>query len=415
MASTLLAASSPVLDGPDRLDALVVGGGIVGLATAVAIADEGRFRVAVLEGEDRIGTHQTGHNSGVIHSGLYYRPGSLKAELCRSGREAMYAFCAEHGIPHRRTGKLVVATTREQVPSLDALEARGRANGLTGLRRLGPAELIELEPNARGEAALWVEETGVVDFSRVAAALAQRVRDGGGQVFTGARVVRVATRGDAVIAETTNGTVRGSLLVNCAGLQSDRVARLCGIVPDVRIVPFRGEYCELVPERRDIVRHHIYPVPDPDLPFLGVHFTRLLDGRVKVGPNAVLAFKREGYSRRSVDLRDVVDTMSFPGFWRLARSYWKTGLGELLRSASKQRFARAAMELVPSLSAADLRIGPTGVRAQAVDRRGRLLDDFHILEAKRSIHVLNAPSPAATASLSIGRAVAMRAHERLAH
>jgi (S)-2-hydroxyglutarate dehydrogenase len=398
---------------PPPYDVAVVGGGIVGLATAMALAERARRTVIVLEAEDRLAAHQSGRNSGVIHSGLYYDPGSLKARTCREGRDAMYAFCHEEGVPCRRTGKLVVATRADELPRLSLLEERGRANGLHGLRRLDPAALREIEPEARGVAALWVEETGVVGFAAVAAAYARRVERAGGEVRTSARVHAVRRDGAGLVLETARGEVRAALLVNCAGLHCDRVARLCGVEPGVHIVPFRGEYYELRPERRDLVRNLVYPVPDPALPFLGVHFTRTIDGRVEAGPNAVLALKREGYRRWDVSLPDLFDTVLFPGFWRMARQHWHTGLDEWRRSLSPRRFVEALQRLVPAVQETDVRPAGSGVRAQAVDAAGRLLSDFHIVADRRSVHVLNAPSPAATASIAIGRAVAAQALEQL--
>jgi L-2-hydroxyglutarate oxidase len=395
-----------------RADIAIVGGGIVGLATALALV-EARRTVVVLEAEDRLAAHQSGHNSGVIHSGLYYKPGSLKARLCREGREAMYAFCAAEGIPHRRVGKLVVATRAEQLEALDRLEARGRANGLQGLRRLRREELRELEPEVAGVAGLWVAETGVVDYAQVAAAFARLVERGGGEIRTNARVLGAQENGSGLRVETTVGDVQVALLVNCAGLQADRVARACGVDPGAMIVPFRGEYYELVAERRSLVKHLIYPVPNPALPFLGVHFTRRIDGRVDLGPNAVLAFKREGYRRSDVSPRDIGAMLGFGGFWRMAARYWRTGLAEWRRSLSRRLFVQALQELVPALREADVQPLGSGVRAQAIDRTGTLLDDFHIVQSRRSIHVLNAPSPAATASISIGRHIAQVVSERL--
>jgi L-2-hydroxyglutarate oxidase len=352
-----------------------------------------------------------GHNSGVIHSGLYYKPGSLKARNCVEGREAMYRFCQEHGIAHERCGKVVVATAQRELPALDELERRGRANGLRGLRRLTADEIREHEPHVAGIAGLLVPETGIVDYSQVAGKYADIVRAAGGEVRTGARVRRVARRDDGFVLETTAGEVACRHLINCAGLQSDRVARLCGVRPDVQIVPFRGEYYELAPERRGLIRNLVYPVPDPRFPFLGVHFTRMVHGGVEAGPNAVLAFRREGYHRWSFSPRDVLEMASFRGFWRMAWRYGRTGMGELYRSFSKRAFLRALQRLLPELRLEDLRPAGAGVRAQAVDATGALVDDFRIVKAERMIHVLNAPSPAATASISIGRAVAAMAAE----
>ena len=393
-------------------DVAVAGGGLVGLATAMALAKRG-VRVTVLEAEDRLASHQSGHNSGVIHSGLYYKPGSLKAALCVEGSRALYRLCAEEGIAHERCGKLVVATSPEELPRLEELERRGRANGLSGLRRLAAAEIRDVEPQAAGIAGLHVPETGIIDYQAVARVYARRVETGGGTVLTGARVEGVRRNGSGLVVETRQGAIACSLLVNCAGLQSDRLARLCGAEPDVRILPFRGEYYELAAERRNLVRGVIYPVPDPSFPFLGVHLTRHVDGTVEAGPNAVLALKREGYRWRDVSPRDVAATAAWPGFWRLAARYWRIGVYEVRRSLLKGTFVRDLRRLVPAIRPQDVHRAGSGVRAQAVDRRGGLVDDFRIVRGERSIHVLNAPSPAATASMPIGERIAAMAAEAL--
>jgi L-2-hydroxyglutarate oxidase len=388
------------------VDVAVIGGGIVGTATAMALAERARVTLVVLEAEPALGVHQTGNNSGVIHSGLYYKPGSLKAKNCVEGREELYRFCERNQIPHERCGKLVVASAAEELPALDELERRGRANGLQGLARLGPDEIRDHEPAVRGIAGLHVPDTGIVDYVKVTEAFASVVESRGGEVRTGAGVRRVGRRADGLVLETAVGEVRCRALVNCAGLQSDRVARLCGVEPGLQIVPFRGEYYELVPERHHLVRNLVYPVPDPRFPFLGVHFTRMIRGGVEAGPNAVLAFKREGYRRVSFSVRDTAELLGYRGFWRMAAKHWTMGLGEMYRSASKGAFVRALQRLVPDLTRADLRSGGAGVRAQALEPTGAFVDDFRIVEVERMIHVLNAPSPAATASISIGRAIA---------
>ena len=389
---------------------IVIGGGIVGLATALALAESGHPPV-VLEAESRAAAHQTAHNSGVIHSGLYYKPGSVKARTCREGLEAMYRFCAEEGVPHKRCGKLVVAVREEELPRLMALEERGRANGVA-VKRLRAEELREYEPEVVGVAGLWVQETGIVDYALVADAMSHRLTRLGGEVRTNHRVLRIRRLGRQIILETSGGHVVTSRMVNCAGLQSDRVARLAGLEPGVRIVPFRGEYYTLRPERSGLVRGLIYPVPDPALPFLGVHFTRGIDGIVEAGPNAVLALKREGYSWTEISLTDVVDWASFPGFWRMAARQWRSGLSEIARSLSRRRFLKSLRSLLPTLAEDDIERGGSGVRAQAVGVDGKLLDDFCIQEAPGMLHVLNAPSPAATASLAIGRNLADRILQR---
>jgi L-2-hydroxyglutarate oxidase len=393
-------------------DLAVIGGGIVGLATAFALRERLHDRLLVLEAEERIAMHQSGHNSGVIHSGLYYRPGSLKARTCTAGRDALYRFCADYGIAHERCGKLVIAVDESDMARLDELERRGRANGVTGLRRLGSEALREVEPYARGRAALHVPATGIVHYPEVARAYAREIERCGGSLETGARVTRVRRDGTELVIDTSRGAWRARALVNCAGLQADRVARLCGLQPDVRIVPFRGEYYELRPERTALVRNLIYPTPDPRFPFLGVHFTRMIHGGVEAGPNAVLALKREGYRRTDVSVRDLAGMATFPGAWRMAVRYWRMGMGEYRRSLSTRAFVAALQRLVPEVTPADVRRAGSGVRAQAVDPAGRLVDDFLVVESDRMIHLLNAPSPAATASLEIGRTIAERARER---
>jgi L-2-hydroxyglutarate oxidase len=384
----------------------IIGGGVVGLATAMALAEAGQPSLLVLEAEDRLAAHQSGHNSGVIHAGLYYRPDSWKARLCVEGREALYRFCDEHGIACRKCGKVVVATSEQEIPRLDELERRGRANGLQGLRRLTPEQVREHEPHAAGIAGLHVADTGVVDFAAVAAAYAEVVRAAGGEVLLNARVGRVLDDGDALVLETAQGEVRCRRLVNCAGLHADRIAVRCGTRPSCRIVPFRGEYWRIAPKRAHLVRSLIYPVPDPRLPYLGVHLTRRVDDWVETGPNAVLTLNRHGYRRGRLRVADARDVLAYRGFWRMAGRFWRTGISEFGRSLSRRAYARQARRLLPELTAADLQPAESGVRAQAVDPDGRLVDDFRIVMADRTVHVLNAPSPAATASISIGRHIA---------
>lgn len=394
-------------------DVLVVGGGIVGLSTAYALTRAAPdTRVVVLEKESGPARHQTGHNSGVIHSGIYYAPGSLKARYAVSGSAEMVAFCAEYGIAHEVTGKLIVATRRDELPRLHALAQRGRENGIP-VRELGRTQIGAFEPRVRGVAAIHVGSTGVCDFVAVAARLAREASAAGAAVRYGAEVTAVDRRPWGVAVRTAAGeVVRARALVNCAGLQSDRLARLAGDDPEMRIVPFRGEYYELA--RPELVRGLVYPVPDPAFPFLGVHLTRGVDGGVHVGPNAVLALAREGYGWSVLRPGELADTLSWPGSWRTARRHWRYGAGELHRSLSKRAFATAVRRLLPAVRDADLLPSPAGVRAQAVLRDGTLADDFLIREAPRTVHVLNAPSPAATASLPIGREVARRALAALA-
>ncbi len=388
-----------------ELDVVVVGGGIVGMATAAELAGRGRLPIAVLEAEKELGGHQTGRNSGVIHSGVYYKPGSLKARLCREGREAMYAFCKDRGIAHERCGKVIVATRDEELPMLDEIEKRGRANGLNPIRETAE-QINEREPHVRCVAGLFVGETGIVRYVDVLGALARVLEERGGEVRTSTRVLDVKRDGARFVVETTQGEVVAKNLVNCAGLQSDRIARLAGADVRLQIIPFRGEYYDLVPARRSLCRNLIYPVPDPRCPFLGVHLTRAVDGSVEAGPNAVLAFKREGYTFSSFSFGDVATYLGFSGFWKMASRHAKTGLFEMYRSLSKAAFVRAVQTLVPDVRSEDLEPGRAGVRAQAVEPDGALVDDFRIAEGEAMLHVLNAPSPAATASLAIGRYVA---------
>jgi L-2-hydroxyglutarate oxidase len=399
---------------PTTFDLIVVGGGIVGTATALALIQAyPGLKLAILEKEDHLAAHQTGHNSGVIHSGLYYRPGSLKAQNCAAGREALYAFCAERKIAVERCGKIVVATREEELPALDELERRGIANGLTGLERLDAQGVKEHEPHVAGIAGLYVPQTGIVDYVEVTGAYAQVVREGGGVVRTSCRVTGVQRQGRDFRLSTSQGDFACRTLINCAGLQSDRFARACGVDPGVQIIPFRGEYYLVAPQRQNLVRNLIYPVPDPAFPFLGVHFTRMIHGGVEAGPNAVLALKREGYDRLSFSLPDLFATLTYPGFRHLAKRFWMVGAMEYHRSFSKRRFLRDLQRLIPELQKSDIKRGGAGVRAQAVDAQGKLLDDFHIINSEGMLHVLNAPSPAATASLSIGRTIAGHAGQAL--
>lgn len=403
---------------PETFDLCVVGAGILGLATARALLAKSGRSLVVLEAEDRPAAHQSGHNSGVIHSGLYYRPGSDKARLCAAGREAMYAYCAEKGIPHERCGKVVVATCPEEVARLDELERRGRANGLTGIERLGPQGLAAHEPEVAGVEGLFVEETGIADFAQVAAALADDVRAAGGEVrlsCAAGAMGREAIPGGpgGFRIATPRGELRARGLVNCGGLQADRVARRAGHAPGLRIVPFRGEYRQLRPERAGLVRNLIYPVPDPRFPFLGVHLSRRIGGGIEAGPNAVLALHRHGYARWRTSPADLWDLASYPAFWRMAARHWRTGLGELARSLSRRAFAHALARLVPAIRPWDLGPGGAGVRAQALDPDGTLADDFRIARGESAFHVLSAPSPAATASLAIGAEIAERASAHL--
>jgi L-2-hydroxyglutarate oxidase len=389
-------------------DVLIIGGGIVGLSTAYAITRKAPgTHVLVLEKEREPALHQTGRNSGVIHSGIYYRPGSLKARFAVQGAAEMVKFCAENEVPCEVTGKLIVATEREELPRLHSLVQRGRENGIP-VRELGAAQMAEYEPEVRGLAAIHVGTTGICDFAAAAARLASLARDGGAELRCGEEVRVIGRRPWMVAVRTASGAVfRGRTLVNCAGLHSDRIARLANDDPGVRIVPFRGEYFTL--GRPELVRGLVYPVPDPAFPFLGVHLTRGIGGSVHIGPNAVPALAREGYGWGSVRLGELARTVAWPGTWRMAGRHWRYGAGELHRSLSRHAFAEAVRRLLPAVREADLTPAPAGVRAQAVLRDGTLADDFLIKESPRTIHVLNAPSPAATASLPIGREIARRA------
>ncbi len=387
---------------------IIIGGGIVGLATALKMLERfPRARLTLLEKEAGLGRHQSTHNSGVLHCGLYYRPGSLKAQLAVAGIREMVAFCRAHDIPHEICGKLVVATHEEELPRLDELLRRGAANGLTGLKRIGPEEMKRIEPHAAGLAAAVVPEEGIVDYRAVCEAMAAEIQNRGGTIATSAEVTRLSRRGSEWVAATgKEEEFHGQWLVNTAGLHCDRVSELAGERREVRIVPFRGEYYELAPEARHLCRHLIYPVPDPAFPFLGVHFTRLIGVGVEAGPNAVLAFAREGYRLRDIDLRDLADALGYPGLWRFLRRHPSMAFTELAQSFSRERFCRALQRLVPEVRPEHLAPGGAGVRAQAMTPQGELVQDFHILTRDHALHILNAPSPAATASLAIGGHIA---------
>lgn len=389
-----------------QCDVAIIGAGIVGLAVGLHLVRRvAGINLLILDKEREVAAHQTGHNSGVIHSGLYYKPGSLKARLCVEGAAAMVRFCREYGIPHEVCGKVVVATHERELPQLQELLRRGQANGLTGLRELDAGQIREVEPHCAGIRGIHVPSTGITDYKLVAQAYAELIRKSGGEIRLGQGVEHIGQEPGGVVLETASGTVRARYAINCAGLQSDRIARLARARIDLRIVPFRGEYYMVSPAKHHLVKGLIYPVADPRFPFLGVHFTRRIAGGLEAGPNAVFSFKREGYARSSFSLRDSVSTALFPGFWKMAGRYWKSGLAEQYRSWSKRAFAEAARRLVPSLEEHDLEAGGSGVRAQALDSSGRLLDDFYFVYRDRFLHVCNVPSPAATASLVIGREI----------
>ncbi len=395
-------------------DIVIVGGGIVGLATGLKIQKSNpALKIAILEKENQLAQHQTGNNSGVIHSGLYYKPGSLKAINCINGYHELIDFCQQENIPFEITGKVVVATKNEQIPQLNNLLERGLQNGLTGTRSITLEELKEFEPHCAGVAAIHVPQTGIVDYFKVALAYGQKIIRDGGEIFFNHKVLDIKHKNNINYIETSKEEFKSKLVINCAGLYSDKVAQMNEKDPiDVKIIPFRGEYYKLKEEKEYLVKNLIYPVPDPNFPFLGVHYTRMKKGGVEAGPNAVLAFKREGYKKSQINLSELVESLAWPGFQKVAAKYWQTGFGEIYRSFSKAAFTKALQELIPEIQSSDLVDGGAGVRAQACDRTGGLLDDFAIRESEHSINVLNAPSPAATSSLSIGGTVAELALKR---
>lgn len=384
-------------------DIAIIGGGIVGLATGLQLSKHApSLRIAVIEKENEVAQHQTGHNSGVIHSGIYYAPGSLKAKLCAAGVKAMTAFAQQHGISFELCGKLIVATEEHEMPRLKILYERGNANGIQNLEWIEGDRIKTLEPHAVGLAAVYSPKTGIIDYVQVARTMAKLLQENGHAVIKSRKVTAVKKSSDECVLQTSHGEIRSRYAINCGGLYSDQIAKAMGLKPAVRIVPFRGEYCWLRPERHALVKNLIYPVPDPELPFLGVHFTRTLDGKMEAGPNAVLAFAREGYKRSDFKSPEVAEMISNKRFWKMLGRYWKTGIFESFKAVSKHAFARALQRFVPEITADDLIPGPSGVRAQAVDQNGGLVQDFVIQEAPGVIHVLNVPSPAATASLAIG-------------
>ncbi|MEQ9423069.1 MAG: L-2-hydroxyglutarate oxidase [Cyclobacteriaceae bacterium] len=388
----------------------IVGGGIVGLATGLKLLQSNpQISLKIIEKEAHLAYHQTGHNSGVIHSGLYYKPGSLKAKNCIDGYNELLRFCIEYNIKHELCGKIVVATSKEEIPYLETLQQRGVENGLSDLKRLSAEELKEYEPHVNGVAGIHVPQTGIIDYKQVASKYGEVIEAAGGEIHLNEKVIKV--QDNQLI--TSKSDYSFDLLINCAGLYSDKVSRMGQSKVNVKIVPFRGEYYKIKTEREHLVKNLIYPVPDPNFPFLGVHFTRMIEGGVEAGPNAVLAFRREGYSKRQVHLGELFETLSWPGFQKVAMKYWRTGAGEMYRSFSKAAFTKALQKLIPEIKQDDLEDGGAGVRAQACDRTGGLLDDFNIIEEKNMIHVCNAPSPAATSSLAIGGTIAEMALEKL--
>lgn len=392
---------------------VIIGGGIVGLASALKIKESNpKLRVAVVEKEKDLAMHQTGHNSGVIHSGLYYKPGSLKAKNCIDGYQQLLRFCDEEGITYDLCGKIVVATKSEQLPTLQMLYDRGNQNGLIGLKRLTKDELKEYEPHVNGVEGIFVPQTGIIDYKEVAYKYGEKIRHFNGDIFPDNKVLKIEENKGFMQVVTQHQTLTTRLVINCSGLFSDKIAKLTGVPVDYRIIPFRGEYYKLKKEKESLVKNLIYPVPDPNFPFLGVHFTRMINGGVEAGPNAVFAFKREGYTKSDINLGDIAGSLGWKGFRKVAGKYWKTGMGEFYRSFSKTAFTKALQELLPEIEKDDLEPGGAGVRAQACDREGGLIDDFLILEGEKVINVGNAPSPAATSSLSIGTHVAELALKR---
>lgn len=386
-------------------DVLIIGGGIVGLATAYRLSEKyPDTKITILEKEHVLAHHQTGHNSGVLHSGIYYKPGSLRAVNCREGKLAMQTFCERENIPFKLCGKVIVAVNEAELPNLDRIYERGQANGVK-CEIIERSRLLEIEPHVAGIKAIHVPEAGIVDYKQVCARLAARIREAGGSIVTDAKVTAIQERTDAIVVKSLRGDFPTRYVINCCGLQSDRVAKLSGHCPDAKIVPFRGEYYDLKPDVHDFCRTLIYPVPDPKFPFLGVHFTTTIHGGVECGPNAVLAFAREGYNLTTFNLYDLYESLTYPGFLRMAQKNWRTGMGELWRSISKGAFVKALQRLMPEIRSEHLVPAPAGVRAQALTRDGNLVDDFLVTQANRIVNVCNAPSPAATASLNIGRLV----------
>lgn len=398
-----------------KYDVVVIGGGIVGLATALNLKQQKTgLRLVVVEKETQLAAHQTGHNSGVIHSGLYYKPGSLKATNCISGYRMLIDFCEKEGIPYELCGKIVVATQKDQLPILDGLYKRGIENGLTGLEKLSVGQMKEIEPHVAGIEGIKVPQTGIIDYKQVAEKYAEKIKELGGELRLGEKVSSISELNGTSTVVTDKGSYDASLVINCAGLYSDKVAQMTESEKiRLQIIPFRGEYYELKPEKHYLVKHLIYPVPDPNFPFLGVHFTRMIGGGIEAGPNAVLAFRREGYKKSDINLGELGETLAWPGFRKVAAKYWKTGMGEFYRSFSKSAFTTALQELIPEIRKEDLVPGNAGVRAQSCDTDGGLLDDFSIIENRQAINVCNAPSPAATSSLAIGITVAGLALKRL--
>ena len=384
-------------------DVVVIGGGIVGLATALSLTEKrGNLKLLIIEKEERLSSHQTGNNSGVIHSGIYYKPGSLKALNCKKGYQLLIDFCEKHDLPYELCGKVIVATDQKQLPALDTLFQRGNENGLSNLEYLTREELREIEPHVEGIKGIKVPQTGIIDYFQVSEKYAELITSKNSEIKTGEKVMSIERIKNETTVVTDKGSYRARIVVNCAGLYSDKIARMTGQAIDIKIIPFRGEYFKIKKEKQHLVKHLIYPVPDPNFPFLGVHFTRMIEGGIEAGPNAVLAFAREGYKKMQISLPELTETLMWPGFQKVAAKYWSTGFGEMYRSISKSAFTKALQKLVPEIQKDDLDPGGAGIRAQACARNGKLLDDFEIYENEFAVNVCNAPSPAATSSLAIG-------------
>jgi L-2-hydroxyglutarate oxidase len=394
-------------------DIAIIGGGIIGTATAMQLLQKKKQSLILIEAENKLAAHQTGRNSGVIHSGLYYKPGSLKASNCVEGRNLLYQFCEEKKIKFNKCGKIVIAVNKNEIPALNELERRGKENGLQNIKRIPGDDIKNYEPHTEGLEGLFVGETGIVDYCEVTKAYEKIILYYGGEVKTECKFLSLNKRKNELVLNTSSGEIRTKFLINCGGLQSDRIADLCGLNTDIQIIPFRGEYYKLKKEKEYLVKNLIYPVPDPRFPFLGVHFTRMINGGIEAGPNAVLAFKREGYKFRNFSFKDVSEMISFPGFWKMGKKYYRTGFHEFYRSLSKSAFVSSLQKLIPEINYNDVVPYKAGVRAQAVDRYGNLVDDFRIIESENMIHILNAPSPAATASLSIGNKIAKMVMSRI--
>ena len=390
----------------ESFDIIVIGGGIMGTASALSLQNNPKLNVLLIEAEKELAQHQTGNNSGVIHSGLYYKPGSLKAKNCTEGRELLYYFCEENEIEFERCGKIVVASDKSELNALEELFKRGVANGLAGIKRLVAEEIKNYEPHAKGIAGLFVPQTGIVDYKKVTNAYAKVFLEKSGSIETNCQFLSLKFSNNEFVIITTKGEFKTKFLVNCGGLYCDRIAKLCGVNPGLQIVPFRGEYFKIKKGKEYLVKNLIYPVPDPRFPFLGVHFTRMINGGIEAGPNAVLALKREGYLKSDFSLKDISQIFFYSGFWKMASKYYRMGFGEFYRSYNKKAFVKALQKIVPEIKEDDIEPGGAGVRAQALEPNGKLVDDFRIVEANKMLHVLNAPSPAATASLSIGRTIA---------